>query len=95
MMQAQSILFSSLNPLYLGQETGGASDSVQELFGGVVAASPHGFRSRWALCRPCCSCQLEHSQDVSEFWHPIAILQFEVFGDRDSLSLFGQANEKR
>ena len=33
-------LFSSLNPLYLGQETGGASDSVQELFGGVVAASP-------------------------------------------------------
>lgn len=40
MMQAQSILFSSPTPLYLGQETGGASDSVQELFGGVVAASP-------------------------------------------------------
>ena len=40
MMQAQSILFSSLNPLYLGQETGRALDSVQELFGGVVAASP-------------------------------------------------------
>ncbi|MEC7679753.1 MAG: hypothetical protein VX694_10820 [Planctomycetota bacterium] len=39
-MQAQSIFFSSLKPLYLGQETGGASDSVQDLFGGVVAGSP-------------------------------------------------------